>query len=162
MRLEERQTLRSRFHFRCGYCGVREREAAAELTVDHFQPRSQGGADEPENWVYCCHACNEFKGDYWQPGSPRRILHPLHDDLALHFVEEADGTLGALTETGAFHIDQLHLNREPLVENRRLRRRREAFRRAEARWVADLDDLREQVRQMIAAMRELHRRDPNA
>jgi 5-methylcytosine-specific restriction endonuclease McrA len=64
MRDEERKTLRQRFHFRCGYCGVHERDAGAELTTDHFQPRSKGGPHELENWVYCCHACNEFKGDY--------------------------------------------------------------------------------------------------
>ena len=43
MRQDERETLQRRFQFRCGYCGVSERDAGAELTVDHFQPRSQGG-----------------------------------------------------------------------------------------------------------------------
>jgi 5-methylcytosine-specific restriction endonuclease McrA len=62
MRQDEHETLRRIYQFRCGYCGVRERDAGAELTVDHFQPRSQGGLDGPENWVYSCHACNEFKG----------------------------------------------------------------------------------------------------
>ena len=111
MRQDERETLRQQFQFRCGYCGVRERDAGAELTVDHFQPSSQGGLHEAQNWVYCCHACNEFKGDHWQPDSPRRILHPLRDATAPHLVEEEDGTVRALTETGAFHIERLHLNR---------------------------------------------------
>src|SRR5438874_1066952 len=70
-----------------------ETAEATELTVDHFQPRSQGGLHEPENWVYCCHACNEFKRDSWQPNSPQRILHPLREDLAVHLVEREDGTL---------------------------------------------------------------------
>jgi 5-methylcytosine-specific restriction endonuclease McrA len=112
MRPDEREALRGRFQYRCGYCGVSERDAGAELTIDHFQPRSQGGSDEPENWVYCCHACNEFKGDFWQPTSLHRILHPLRDDLAAHMVEQEDGTLQALSETGAFHIERLHLNRQ--------------------------------------------------
>lgn len=63
----DRDDLRQRFQFRCGYCGVREADAGAELTADHFQPRSRGGADEPDNLVYSCHACNEFKGDFWDP-----------------------------------------------------------------------------------------------
>jgi hypothetical protein len=42
MRQDERETLRQRFAFRCGYCGVSEQDAGAERTVDHFQPRSQG------------------------------------------------------------------------------------------------------------------------
>src|SRR5437870_9904120 len=115
MPADERETLRRRFQFRCAYCRVSERDAGAELTVDHFQPRSQGGLHEPENWVYCCHACNEFKGDCWQPNSPRRILHPLRDEMARHMVEKEDGTLEALSATGTFHIERLHLNRRQLV-----------------------------------------------
>src|SRR5262245_52364895 len=107
---DERETLRRCYQFRCGYCGVSEHDVGAELTVDHFQPRSQGGLDEAENWVYCCHACNEFKGSCWQPNAPHRILHPLRDDLAAHIVEQEDGTLQARSETGAFHIETLHLN----------------------------------------------------
>ena len=111
MRDDDRNSLRLRFHFRCGYCGVHEHDVGAELTVDHFQPCSREGAEGPENWVYCCHACNEFKGAYWQPDSPYRILHPHRDDLASHLIEEANGRLRALTDTGAFHIGRLHLNR---------------------------------------------------
>ena len=61
MRQDQRDALRHRFEFRCGYCGVTERDVGAELTVDHFQPRSRGGLHEADNWVYCCHPCNEFK-----------------------------------------------------------------------------------------------------
>src|SRR5688572_15805830 len=128
MRAHERQALRRLFEFRCGYCGVRERDAGAELTVDHFQPSSKGGAHEPDNWVYCCHACNEFKADYWQPDSPKRILHPLRDHLQSHIVEHEDGRLIALTETDAFHIDHLRLNRAPLIEYRHECRRQIALR----------------------------------
>lgn len=102
MRHEERESLRRRFGFRCGYCGVAERDVGSELTVDHFQPRSRGGSDEPDNWVYCCHPCNEFKGAYWQPDSSRRILHPLRDPIETHVVEQEDGTLRASSETGSF------------------------------------------------------------
>ena len=102
MRQDERDTLRRRFGFRCGYCGVHERDIGSVLTVDHFQPRSRGGVDEPENWVYCCHACNEFKGDSWQPDSPQRILHPRRDNLAVHVVAQEDGTVKALARPGHF------------------------------------------------------------
>lgn len=123
MREEERQRLRMQYDFRCGYCGVRETDVGAELTIDHFQPRSQDGSDASENLVYCCHACNEFKGDYWQPDTVRHILHPLRDDLSQHVAENEDGLLQALTETGAFHIQRLHLNRDVLVAHRREQRR---------------------------------------
>jgi hypothetical protein len=34
MRQDERDTLRQRFRFRCGYRGVSERDVGAELTVE--------------------------------------------------------------------------------------------------------------------------------
>src|SRR5688500_14116368 len=106
----DKDELRRRFQYRCGYCGVREGDVGAELTVDHFQPRSRGGTDDADNLVYCCHACNEFKGDFWEPDSASRLLHPLLDDPAAHLTEAPDGILCALTDTGAFHIDRLRLN----------------------------------------------------
>jgi hypothetical protein len=161
MRQEEREMLRRRFQFRCGYCGVSERDVGAELTVDHFQPRSQGGLHEPENWVYCCHAGNEFKGDFWQPSAPRHILHPLRDELAAHLIEQEDGTLLALSETGTFHIERLHLNRQPLVAYRCERRRLEAARQSQARLRERLQQLEEQVQALTAHLEQLGRGDPN-
>lgn len=98
------------------------------MTIDHFQPRSQGGSDVLDNLVYCCPACNEFKGDYWKPDSPRRILHPLRDNQAEHMVLTAEDLLPPLTETGAFHIRRLHLNRNELILHRREQRSLEAER----------------------------------
>jgi hypothetical protein len=51
----------------------------------------------------------------------RDLLHPRRDDLTAHFREEADGLLTALTETGAFHLERLRLNRSPLIALRRAR-----------------------------------------
>jgi 5-methylcytosine-specific restriction endonuclease McrA len=65
MRRALRQSVRTRYRFQCGYCGVSEINIGAEMTIDHFVPRVRGGEDTPDNLVYCCHACNEFKGDYW-------------------------------------------------------------------------------------------------
>jgi 5-methylcytosine-specific restriction endonuclease McrA len=59
-----RDRIRERYGFRCGYCGVHEDEVGALLTLDHFHPRARGGSDTEDNLVYCCHACNEYKGDW--------------------------------------------------------------------------------------------------
>jgi hypothetical protein len=114
---------------------------------------------EPENWVYCCHACNEFKGDSWQPESPRHILHPLRDHLTAHLVEQEDGTFQALSETGAYHIERLHLNRPPLVAYRRERRQLEAARQTQARLLEGLRQLEEQVQSLTAQVEEFRRGD---
>lgn len=63
MRAADRDRLRTVYAFRCGYCGVREADTGVTLTVDHFQPVSKGGPDTPDDWVYVCHTCSEFKAD---------------------------------------------------------------------------------------------------
>ena len=155
MRRDERDALRRCFQFRCGYCGVSELDVGAELTVDHFQPRSQGGLDESDNWVYSCHACNEFKGDYWQPDSVHRLLHPLRDDITTHIVEQPDGTLRALSTTGAFHIETLHLNRQQLLAYRYECRLLEAARQTKTRLFDRLQHLEEQIRTLTARLERL-------
>jgi hypothetical protein len=129
MRPPERRALRERYDFRCGYCGTTEVDAGGELTVDHFQPESTGGEDSPQNWVYACIVCNDFKGNYWRPESPRRILHPQCDLLAEHIHQSEDGILLPLTETGRFHIERLRLNRPQLLEQRRRNRELSDLRR---------------------------------
>ena len=118
-----RTALRERFEFRCGFCGVHEDDVGSLLTVDHFQPKSQGGADDIENLVYCCHACNEYKADLWNPTGEHRILHPLLDSLPEHLEESEEGVLTAHTETGRFYIARLRLNRPQLIASRTKRRR---------------------------------------
>ena len=88
------------------------------MTLDHFRPRAHGGADTLDNLVYCCHACNEFKGDYRETESTPRLLNPIHDNKNEHYREQENGVLLVLTERGANHIHILRLNREKLVEHR--------------------------------------------
>jgi hypothetical protein len=123
IRAQTKRIVRAVYVFRCGYCGVSEAQAGAELTYDHFCPQSKGGTDDAANIVYACHACNEFKGDYWYDSEDTRLLHPLIDNLALHFVEDSEGILRSLTTLGQIYIEQLQLNRLALIENRLERQR---------------------------------------
>lgn len=123
---EERRTaVRRTYVQQCGYCTVRESEAGTELEIDHFQPRSAGGSDDLDNLVYCCTTCNRLKGDLWHGAdgmsTTRRLLHPKRDDLTQHFREDSNNLIMPLTETAAFHLDRLRLNRPPLVALRRAR-----------------------------------------
>ena len=162
---DPRAELRRLYQFCCGYCGTSEVDVGAALTIDHFQPHSHGGADDPTNWVYCCHACNEFKGDHWQPESLRRILHPLRDDFSAYIVEETDGKLRGLTETGTFHIQRLHLNRPQLVAHRLARRINAEVRRAlathhqeEATHLQRLAELEEALQAALQRLVQMRRR----
>lgn len=115
-----RRTVRSLYAGSCGYCGVSEELSGAELTIDHFHPVSHGGSDGIDNLVYCCPACNTFKGDYWPDDPTLRLLHPLVDDVGAHLRQDIDGRLIALSDSGACQIQRLHLNRPPLVRHRLL------------------------------------------
>lgn len=159
MRPGEREALRQRFRFRCGYCSVTESDAGSELTIDHFQPRSQGGTHGPENWVYSCHACNEFKGDWWQPESTVRLLHPERDDIAAHIAEGEDGLLQPLTESGALYIARLRLNRPQLVTYRLQRNRHKAASTYQEQLLERLRRLEAEVQTLTRSIENVDRPD---
>ena len=60
----------------------------------------------------------------------------------------------ALTDTGAFHIERLHLNRQQLVEARRGRRRRSGQREAIER--ERLKRLLDRLREVIAKIKDIY------
>lgn len=123
IRAAVKRLVRSVYVMRCGYCGVSDSETGAELTYDHFQPASKGGADSAENLVYACHACNEHKSDYWGETEADRLLHPLSDDSTAHLQYNPAGEAIPLTTLGERYIRVLHLNRPPLIAYRQARNR---------------------------------------
>ncbi len=114
-----RVLVRQRADYRCEFCGIHETNAGGELTVDHYQPRSQGGGDDPENLIYACGRCNLYKHDYWpESGDAPRLWNPRLESFSTHFVELPDGTLESRTPTGVLTLRQLRLNRPQLVIHR--------------------------------------------
>lgn len=118
MRLADslREYVRRRARFACEFCGVTEVDSGGELTVDHFRPVSRGGADDLENLLYCCVRCNQYKADYWDASS--KLWNPRQESFDKHFLLLASGRVYPLTETGAFTLRRLRLNRPPLVDYR--------------------------------------------
>ncbi len=116
---ELREQVRQRANFTCEFYGIMETDAGGELTIDHYQPKARGGSDNPDNLLYCCPNCNQFKHDYW-PTHPDDLAlwDPRREPTSAHFVELDDGLLHPLTATGAFTLTQLRLNRAPLVAHR--------------------------------------------
>ncbi|MEI7768421.1 MAG: HNH endonuclease signature motif containing protein [Chloroflexales bacterium] len=117
---EIRLPVRQRAHFACEYCGVTEIDSAGELTIDHYQPPRHGGAtDDPQNLLYCCARCNQYKSDYW-PLRPTDVSlwNPRREQCDQHMLALADGTLYPITDKGTFTIRRLRLNRPPLVAYR--------------------------------------------
>ena len=161
---ERRERLRRAFGYCCGYCGVHEDECGGRLEEDHYQPRSQGGSDVPGNLVYCCPTCNRLKGSFWNHDvdSPRQILHPQSDDLALHMQVGPDGRLQPLTETGEFHIRRLRLNRAQLITLRSRRRRLATLMQDHQQLRHEFRRLQHAHRQVMALLREALEGDKEA
>lgn len=116
---EVRILVRQRTGYTFEFRGVTETDTGGELTVDHFQPQSQGGVDALDNLIYACHRCNQYKLDYWpvEPEDPH-LWNPRNEPASAHFVETSDGTLRPLTATGAFTLARMRLNRSSLVAHR--------------------------------------------
>lgn len=154
-----RAAVRAAYNGRCGYCMVHESEAGTELEIDHFQPRSAGGNDDPDNLVYCCTTCNRLKGDFWPAAdsltTTRRLLHPKRDRVTEHLHEQPDGRIVALTATGAFHLDRLRLNRPPLLALRRARRDVAQLRQALADAQAEQAQLRERMATLESTLQDV-------
>ncbi|MCA9705268.1 MAG: HNH endonuclease [Myxococcales bacterium] len=147
-----RERARERFASRCGYCGVQDVAVGATLTIDHHRPRSRGGNDDDENLVYACPRCNEHKGSYWHECDPPhvRLLCPGHDDLSLHILEHDDGRLIGATLEGAFFIEKLRLNREPLVGHRLALREAASISRERDAALARIRELEQHISRMRA------------
>lgn len=71
-----RARMLAHFEGRCAYCGTAlplrawpfgssssDVPFALDFHVDHVEPRSQGGASNPSNYVPACRACNLAKHD---------------------------------------------------------------------------------------------------
>jgi hypothetical protein len=137
---------------------VTETDTSGELTIDHFQPQTKGVTDAPENLLYCCHRCNQYKTDYWpdQPEDPP-LWHPRHDPIERHLLLLADGTLYPITEAGAFTLKRLRLNRPPLVTYRVRKQGDMAEHRVLARY-RDLVVVLEQLHQQQVVLLEEQQR----
>ena len=70
-----RRNIFARDEHRCQYCGQRFR--LKDLTIDHVNPRVQGGENTWENLVCACYKCNAKKGANPQPSE-----HGAHTEAA--------------------------------------------------------------------------------
>lgn len=67
-----RRNLFARDRNRCQYCG--HLFPSSELSIDHVQPRSQGGPDTWENLVCACVRCNSRKGGRTPEQAKMRLI----------------------------------------------------------------------------------------
>lgn len=124
-----RQVLRYDFIHSCAYCTMTEAEATAiRFTIDHYEPQVSRPdlANAYDNLMYACDSCNMRKGVRSPPAEARaaghRFFRPDEDHREDHF-KLSDLRVEAVSNTGAYSIDALDLNRLNLQKIRKIRRR---------------------------------------
>jgi hypothetical protein len=96
------------------------------LSIEHILPRSQQGETVLDNLALACPGCNNHKynkthGTDPVTGELVALYHPRKQRWRKHFAWNDDRTLIiGLTPTGRATVETLHLNREGLVNLRRV------------------------------------------
>ena len=116
---ELRQCVTDRAHGCCEYCWSQARHATQAFSVEHILARARGGMTALENLALACQGCNNHKYDKTEARVP--LYHPRRDQWDDHFAWSDDFTLIlGLTPTGRATVAALLLNREGIVNLRRL------------------------------------------
>lgn len=125
-----RQVLIDEFDNKCAYCGCKL-GLTSRAEIDQFYPQSKypEKAFQLDNLLLTCNVCNINKRDIFpldEAGNPI-LLNPRVDNFSEHIKIESDGIALPLTERGKETIDILKLNRQELIEDRKLRKLKEDF-----------------------------------
>lgn len=102
------------------------RYATEPFVVEHILPRSVGGATILENLALACAGCNGHKATKVQGQDPLTgtivpLFHPRRQIWIDHFRWSDDTTEAeGITPCGRATVAELKLNREPLVNLRRI------------------------------------------
>jgi hypothetical protein len=122
----QRRIVRERAKGCCEYCRSQSRFATEPFAIEHIIPRFAGGITDLENLALSCFGCNSHKyTKTWakdpETGVESILYHPRRQFWTEHFRWNDDFTLIiGLTMTGRATVDALRLNRDELVNLRRV------------------------------------------
>ncbi len=123
---QQRRVVVERARCCCEYCCSQARFAMQSFSVEHVVPRSQGGKTTLGNLALSCQGCNNHKYTKTEGRDPVtgdivRLYHPRRQQWRNHFAWDEDFNLIiGLTPTGRATVETLRLNREGLVNLRRI------------------------------------------
>jgi hypothetical protein len=112
----------------CEYCRSQARFSSDSFSIEHIVPQSRGGNSDPANLAFSCQGCNNRKFTATEAVDPSTgEFAPLYDPRrhrwSEHFAWNEDFTVMlGLTPTGRATIAKLALNREGVVNLRRVLR----------------------------------------
>lgn len=110
----------------CEYCLSQERFAVQSFSVEHIQPRRNGGSDDLSNLAYSCQGCNNHKFTKTHATDPLSgaevpLFDPRRHVWAEHFAWNDDcSELVGQTPTGRATGVLLRVNRPNVVNLRRV------------------------------------------
>ena len=123
---QHRRVIVERARGCCEYCRSQARFAMQSFSVEHIVPRSGGGETTLDNLALACQGCNNHKytkveGKDSVTGGFVPLYHPRQQRWRDHFAWNEDFTfIIGVTPTGRATVETLQLNRESLVNLRRI------------------------------------------
>lgn len=123
---QQKQAVLKRASGCCEYCRSQACFAMQPFSVEHIEPRQRSGRTTLDNLALACQGCNNYKYtkiEGFDPvsGEIMSLYHPRRQRWRDHFVWNEDFTLIiGLTPTGRATVQTLRLNREGLVNLRRI------------------------------------------
>jgi hypothetical protein len=121
-----KQEVRLRAKGCCEYCYSQEKFATHSFSVEHIKPLSKGGDGNLDNLALSCQGCNNYKYNKIEgkdpiTGAMVSLYHSRQQNWYEHFSWNQDYSLIiGLTSTGRVTVETLRLNREGLVNLRRI------------------------------------------
>src|SRR5229473_836731 len=122
----QRRTVAARARECCEYCRSQARFPMQSFSTEHIVPRGRGVATALDNLALSCQGCNNHKHLAMTGRDPATretvpLYHPRRQRWSDHFEWSADfSRILGLTPTGRATVETLHLNREKLVNLRRV------------------------------------------
>ena len=120
------RAVRERARFCCEYCFAQLLFSSDSFSIEHIIPRAKNGLTVLENLAFSCQRCNNHKFTATEAidlisGSIVPLYNPRTDIWVEHFEWNEDFTeLLGISPTGRATILRLHLNRDGLVNLRRV------------------------------------------
>lgn len=121
-----RRHVEARAAGRCEYCRSPASISSQPFSVEHILPKARGGISTAENLALACQGCNNHKYDKIEVPDPASgdvvpVYHPRRDRWRDHFAWSDDfARILGVSRTGRATVVALHLNREGLVNLRRV------------------------------------------
>lgn len=123
---EDKAHVLQRASGRCEYCKSLRKYSPQPFTIDHILPVALKGSDALDNLALACGGCNGHKSNKTTAldpitGKEADLFHPREQVWQEHFDWDADSEqMIGLTPTGRATVRSLKLNREALVNLRKI------------------------------------------